>query len=132
MRAYSLNCGISLDGARSHMTLMYLGEQLDEVMDTLDLGTLYRDLGSHVPWPLFVRTYHRDLFGENKDVPVLLLDTDNEWLNLAREISEAFFSDKKIKPKTNFTEFRPHISTEKGFTDSWIYIYFPQLVSWEK
>lgn len=137
-RAYSVNCNVSRPrGADKHMTLFYLGEQDEKVMNELYLGDMFNALDIEIDWPLFVPPKGTELFGENNDVPVFTLEATSELI-LAREIVKMFFTDWKIKPKTNFTQFRPHITIPQ---DMWndgpppkeykFKIYFPHLVSWE-
>ena len=132
-RSYSVNCGVGyFIGADIHLTLFYLGQQDELQMNKfVPLDKLYNRL-NQLDWP--IRVVCKDelsYFGENNNVPVAELKPSTS-LHIARLITVDFFRELNIHSKSNFTEFKPHISNPRPDIPSFgINIYFPQLISWE-
>lgn len=90
-----------------HATALFLGNT-----DTVDFtkADVEEALGRYL-WPAWVGVTGTDLFGMNKDIPVLLLERRNTML-LAREAIKRKLEKHGIHASTTFA-FNPHVTISK-------------------
>lgn len=94
------------DDPKAHCTLFYLGEiqdanfTQDDLFDALDEAQLEA--------PGDVPTKGLELFGEEKDTPVALLDS--LLLRLQKRVLGLALGNRDIKDASSFPEYKPHVT----------------------
>ena len=99
----------SLKFEDAHVTIMFLGtvsenlagRSADEIVTVLHQEP---ELNQY----LIVRTTERVMFGQNQDIPVVLVD--NPLLHHNRSVVEELLFDIGIESASAFTEYKPHIT----------------------
>ena len=137
---YSLQC-TATDMAlknlpKSHMTLMYLGEQEESAIANLNIDNLFYRFNSAngVSWPMAVKPNSSIKTYGPEDKPVLAIElakTNN--LMLLRAIVEDTVDSIEMVPDTEFTKFRPHVTVphKNIIIPSFVTLHFPHFISWE-
>lgn len=94
------------DDPEAHCTLFYLGEIQDVDFTTQDLLDALSEADLSAPGP--VPTAGLEMFGENKDIPVALLDS--LLLRTQKRSLKYILDAKGIEDASSFSGYRPHIT----------------------
>lgn len=99
----------ALDFKEAHVTIIFLGtisehlagRSASEIVNALQtVPELDQYLG--------VRTTEQVFFGENEDIPVMLVE--NPFLHHNRSVVEELLFDIGVENASSFTEYKPHIT----------------------
>lgn len=132
---YSLQCHHSYfaNDIDSHVTLVYLGEQPKRLMDSVPLGELLISLENY--FPMITSTGKNAYFGPNQDIPVRMLEPNNQLI-AAQAIAQNFFFRNGIDVPITYPYYRPHITIPVVSTTSIlgkkdVKLFLPHLAKWE-
>lgn len=94
------------DDPQAHCTLFYLGEQQDANFTAQDLFDALDEADLEAPGD--VPTAGLELFGEEQDTPVALLDS--LLLRFQKKSLGRVLKEKGIEDASSFPQYRPHVT----------------------
>ncbi len=92
-------------GFEAHLTMSYLGKMIEQYEDEV-----HKILGTLTNRAFYVERNSINLFGPNKDIPVITVNVDTELMDLKKTL------DALIEDNSSY-EWNPHITLDTSIGD---------------